>query len=380
MIIYFGENLKRLRKEKELTQETLADFLGVTFQTISKWERCETYPDITMLPTVARFFGVSVDYLIGVDKMENMQKINEYLKLYETMKLKDRHLVLSELQKGVKEFPGEFSILIRYMELLTEEKDFPNKPDYDKTSKVLMEIYGKIQNHCTDDSIRIWSKRLICQHLVKKFQCTVGEDGKYWYCTEYLTKAESIINEMPSLGDSREMLSMMLAVDTVSHNKTHKKAIDELLHLLQDTIIGYCYYSDSFTPMFKIEVINNLNSLFHLMNPDDDFGKSYMHIVYNYGRLGHLYFEAGDKENAIKHLKIAAEYAKKLDEQPELSQRAALFYETETVFRNMNMCTRMALLMQRYYKSLSEEFKQTPEFKEIIDILGNPDIEDIVIA
>lgn len=38
-MIYIGENIKKFRRERELTQETLADFLGVTFQSVSKWER-----------------------------------------------------------------------------------------------------------------------------------------------------------------------------------------------------------------------------------------------------------------------------------------------------------------------------------------------------
>ena len=68
MNIYFGENLKNLRKQKNLTQERLAEFLGVSFQTVSKWERGDTYPDITMLPEIASFFRVSVDELLGVNR------------------------------------------------------------------------------------------------------------------------------------------------------------------------------------------------------------------------------------------------------------------------------------------------------------------------
>ena len=56
MTIYLSENIKRLRRENNLTQETLAEFLGVTFQSVSNWERGESYPDITILPEIASFF------------------------------------------------------------------------------------------------------------------------------------------------------------------------------------------------------------------------------------------------------------------------------------------------------------------------------------
>ena len=82
MTIYFGENLKKFRKAKELTQETLADFLGVSFQAVSKWERNESYPDITMLPIIASFFGVTVDSLLGTDMIENNRRIEEYNETY----------------------------------------------------------------------------------------------------------------------------------------------------------------------------------------------------------------------------------------------------------------------------------------------------------
>ena len=72
MTIYFSENLKKFRLNRNLTQEKLADFLNVSFQTISKWERGETLPDITLLPDLAKILETTVDFiLLGGAKVVN---------------------------------------------------------------------------------------------------------------------------------------------------------------------------------------------------------------------------------------------------------------------------------------------------------------------
>jgi len=53
--------------KKNLTQEEIAEYLGIAAQSVSKWERGETYPDITFLPALANIFETSVDLLIGMD-------------------------------------------------------------------------------------------------------------------------------------------------------------------------------------------------------------------------------------------------------------------------------------------------------------------------
>lgn len=60
-----GETIARLRKERSMTQEALAECLGVSAQTISKWENSTTCPDIMLLPVLADLFGVTVDDLYG---------------------------------------------------------------------------------------------------------------------------------------------------------------------------------------------------------------------------------------------------------------------------------------------------------------------------
>ena len=77
MDLLIGERIKKYRKNKEMTQDALAQALTVSPQSISKWECGDGYPDITLLPTIANFFEITVDELIGNDEIsakEDVQK------------------------------------------------------------------------------------------------------------------------------------------------------------------------------------------------------------------------------------------------------------------------------------------------------------------
>lgn len=80
MNIYFSENIKDLRTKRNLTQEKLAEYLGVSFQAISKWERGECYPDITLLSIISNFFGVTLDELFGINRAETETKLIDMIK------------------------------------------------------------------------------------------------------------------------------------------------------------------------------------------------------------------------------------------------------------------------------------------------------------
>ncbi len=70
MKLSLGDNIRRLRRARDLTQEQLADRLGVTYQSVSRWENSTAYPDIELLPAISDVFSVSVDELLGVPETE----------------------------------------------------------------------------------------------------------------------------------------------------------------------------------------------------------------------------------------------------------------------------------------------------------------------
>ena len=77
---YLGKNIRALRKSKNMTQEQLAENIGVSFQAVSRWENSITYPDIEMIPTIARLFGVSTDELFGIPEEKKKSEFKILMK------------------------------------------------------------------------------------------------------------------------------------------------------------------------------------------------------------------------------------------------------------------------------------------------------------
>ena len=358
MELYIGENIKRMRREHDLTQEKLAEELGVSFQTVSRWEKGDGFPDITMLPLISVFFETTVDDLLGVDKSKREQEVAGYISLYDEMGIKDGASVLKKFEKAVKNFPHDYRILVRYMSLLIRENHTTDKTSFDRATEQIEGVFSRITNNCGDDSIRIWAKSLMIEHLLFRYDC-------FGYDEKYRIQACEIINTMPALSNSKEYLSTLTS-DGSNRDEIHKGTIEELLYLLQNVITGFCYTSDKFSAQYKIGVIKSINDLFGMVDSDDNYSKNRIHLIYNYGRLGRYYYEIGDKNNSIKYLKLAAESAIKFDahENTEMIYR---HYECSGAFKEMNMSKRMKELMLNHYH-FSEGFKASDEFKQVIEL------------
>ena len=112
MEIEMKDKLRTLRQQKNKTQDDLANYLGITYQSVGKWERGEGYPDITLLPRIALYFDVTVDELLGVDSARIEEKINAYIENSEI------YMYYGEVEKNLKlweeayeEFPNDCRVM-----------------------------------------------------------------------------------------------------------------------------------------------------------------------------------------------------------------------------------------------------------------------------
>ena len=98
MKLNIGETIKILRKEREITQEEFAEVLGVSCQSVSRWENNFCYPDIELIPTIAAFFGISTDKLMGIDEITEKENIEKYLEQFQLHNLGTKNSYVRNMQ------------------------------------------------------------------------------------------------------------------------------------------------------------------------------------------------------------------------------------------------------------------------------------------
>nr|MBO2494492.1 transcriptional regulator [Clostridia bacterium]PZN11135.1 MAG: transcriptional regulator [Caldicoprobacter oshimai] len=110
--INIARMIAKKRREKGLTQEELANYLGVSKAAVSKWETGQSYPDITFLPQLATFFNISIDELMGYEPQMSKEDIRKlYVKLSADFASKPFDGVLNSCRDIVKKYFSCFSLL-----------------------------------------------------------------------------------------------------------------------------------------------------------------------------------------------------------------------------------------------------------------------------
>ena len=162
-MVSLSERLKTLRKTKDMTQEQLAEYMGVSPQAVSRWETGATSPDISALPQLADLFGISIDELLGYDEAERQKEISKVIADAEEQINKNiTEKPIAELRKALNRYPNNDRLLTCLMYALyaaSEDDDLCRKYDPE-----IISIYYRIQRYSTDNYCRNETLRLLFRH------------------------------------------------------------------------------------------------------------------------------------------------------------------------------------------------------------------------
>ena len=161
MNLNVGDKIRCLRHEKDITQEEFAAILGVSCQSVSRWENGICYPDIELLPDIAEFFGVTVDCLMGINETVRKERIAKYLEQFQEAVSQGRiDDCIAVARNGIAEYPNSYMLLNKLMYALFLAGDSDgNIPEWQENMKKydseITMIGERIMKYCPDQDIRL---------------------------------------------------------------------------------------------------------------------------------------------------------------------------------------------------------------------------------
>lgn len=316
MKLKLGENIKFLRKTKDITQENLAEMLGVSSQSVSRWESGTCYPDLELLPTIAGIFHLSVDRLLGIDDSVEKEKVAQYLHRFQLAISRGKiDECISIAREGVAEYPSNYTLLNKLMyALFVSGDDTGNLPGWQenmlKYDAEIVALGERIMNYCPDQNIRLEATaRLAFQHM----EMGRKDIGRSIYDT--LPSKEYCRENQIWWGLEEEEKLPFLRKEIQADYESLKKNIWTL------GSSGYLSPEESILAYHKVFELENLICDGKL--PQNTWGNVRMHY-----ELARIYAELGNRKVMYDHLETAANAAVVFDKRPESQSYESLLLGT----------------------------------------------------
>lgn len=318
MDLHISENIRRLRKDRRMTQEQLAEALGITVGAVYKWENGLAMPEIRLLVELADLFEVSVDYLLGYEVYERgVDTLVE--RIWSLVKQRRHKESVQEAEKALQKYPNDFKIIYysaqAYFLLITQDK---------KAAERCIELLERACLLFEQNT----NKNITLKELRESIaSCYIGLK-QYDKCVE-------LLKDLNADGSQDPMIGMVLA-------HYCRRAEDALPYLtgglygnltpLARSVLGFSkaytllgQYDNAYNVVqWMIDTVNGLRS-----NDALSFWDKVEAVFLTL--LSDSALRMGDKETAYRHLREARNIAQRFDTAPDYRTHVGLkFYHGGT--------------------------------------------------
>lgn len=299
MKILIGDNIRRLRRQGSTTQEQLAEMLGVTCAAVSKWERGETYPDITLLFPLAHFFQVTVDELMGFDEDLLEREIDAVLQKYGVLCQDNASKARAFITQAYGQYPNDDRIMHRYMWDIAGGLADNQPEDLLAHKEEFLSICDKILKNSEREELRLdaWNMKAKILHAEGR-----TEEALAVY-------REKFVSWFQTSGQKTEQL---FGKDTPEFLYWVKRNLYELANFAADKLVKSIFFDQKIKEQERIGMIERCGDL--LKQAALETGSAFF-IVMESSLWGRLYndmkYRGADKAEAVARILNKKEEARK---------------------------------------------------------------------
>lgn len=299
MKILIGDNIRRLRRQGSITQEQLAEMLGVTCAAVSKWERGETYPDITLLFPLAHFFQVTVDELMGFDEDLLEREIDAVLQKYGVLCQDNASKARAFITQAYGQYPNDDRIMHRYMWDIAGGLADNQPEDLLAHKEEFLSICDKILKNSEREELRLdaWNMKAKILHAEGR-----TEEALAVY-------REKFVSWFQTSGQKTEQL---FGKDTPEFLYWVKRNLYELANFAADKLVKSIFFDQKIKEQERIGMIERCGDL--LKQAALETGSAFF-IVMESSLWGRLYndmkYRGADKAEAVARILNKKEEARK---------------------------------------------------------------------
>lgn len=299
-----GETIRNLRRERDITQESLASMLGVTSQSVSQWENGRTLPDISLLAPLAHIFDVSADVILGIDIDSKHAQIDAlYNEAYAVAASGEHVRAIALIDAALTRFPASYKLMDFYANEVWLYNDQCDEAVREVQKERALSYLERVISECTEPSIRNNSLIMAClwyHDLGRDADAERIAETQAGICFTYgelMGKITRGNRQFAVLRD--EMLGQFTCA----------------LGYLMDALL--CTTDDDGVPLYSDEEKLHLNemriSMFAQMFSDGDYLFHAQFAAEAHRQAAVLSAKLGDGAKALSHLTAAAEFALQFD-------------------------------------------------------------------
>ncbi len=294
-----GQRIKELRKKNDLTQEKLADLLGVTYQSVSKWECGTTMPDLAMIVPLARVLHVSADELLGMKPVEQDERKvyfdSEYVEFW---KKEDHEADYLLAKQAMEEYPGEYKYwhwlgTVEYYISFNRQKQEEFLEMMDNAIKHLLTVY----ENCPDEELKntaLWN--IICAY---RYSNRIDEAKKY-------------ANLYPESNPTSHEDAMELCLEGEELLIHQQGMLSDALSKLCGILGNMWTFRDAADPRVHA-CVEAEKTIIEAIIPDGNSLRFNIYLSGIHEKLADIALASKDYDTAVKELKKALNYAIAMD-------------------------------------------------------------------